>query len=161
VDEDAEAYFSSTRLVPSFTFVDPWGYKGLSLGVIQGVIKDWGCDCVFFFNYSRINAGITNPAIDSHIDALFGRNRAARLKASLGSMRPHQREELILEELAQAIKEKGGQFVLPFRFKNASGNRTSHSLIFVTNSFKGYEVMKDIMAKESSTAEVAWRIWTG
>lgn len=151
IDEDAEKYFTDTRLVPSFSFVDPFGYKGLSLRIVHGVIKDWGCDCVFFFNYNRINAGISNPAVASHMDALFGKERADRLRERLPTLSPDMREALILEELAQEIKELGGKFVLPFRFKNASGNRTSHSLIFVSKSFKGYEIMKDIMAKESST----------
>jgi three-Cys-motif partner protein len=58
IDEDTENYFNEAKLVPSFSFVDPFGYKGLSLKIVNGVIKDWGCDCVFFFNYNRINAGI-------------------------------------------------------------------------------------------------------
>jgi three-Cys-motif partner protein len=45
----AEEYFSKTKIIPSFTFFDPFGYKGLSLKLVNGVIKDWGCDCVFFF----------------------------------------------------------------------------------------------------------------
>jgi three-Cys-motif partner protein len=151
IDEDAEIYFNKTRLIPSFSFVDPFGYKGLSLKIVNGVIKDWGCDCVFFFNYSRINAGIANPLVGHHIDALFGDERAARLRALLPQKRPHEREALILEDLAQAIKAMGGKYVLPFRFKNASGKRTSHCLIFVSKHFKGYEIMKDIMAKESWT----------
>lgn len=153
VGEDAEKFFNKTRLVPSFTFVDPFGYKGLSLKIVNGVIKDWGCDCVFFFNYNRINAGISNPAVEHHVDALFGDDRAHKLRELLPNKKPHEREALILEEIAQAIKEMGGQFVLPFRFRNASGTRTSHSLIFVSKHFKGYEIMKDIMAKESSTVE--------
>jgi three-Cys-motif partner protein len=153
VDEHAERYFHERRLVPSFTFVDPWGYKGLSLKIVNGVIKDWGCDCVFFFNYNRINAGMTNPAVKKHIDALFGEARAEALRKALPSKEPHQREALILENLAHAIKEMGGKYVLPFRFKNSSGRRTSHSLIFVSKHFKGYEIMKDIMAKESSVVE--------
>ena len=44
----------------------------------------------------------------------------------------------------------GGEFVLPFRFKNSEGTRTSHYLIFVSKNFLGYEMMKEIMAKESS-----------
>lgn len=43
--------------------------------------------------------------------------------------------------------------MLPFCFKNESGTRTKHHLIFVTKAFKGYEVMKDIMAKASSSRE--------
>jgi three-Cys-motif partner protein len=153
VGEDAERYFTETRLVPSFSFVDPFGYKGLSLKIINGVIKDWGCDCVFFFNYTRINAVITNPIVEQHIDALFGQTRAAELRKVLPLKKPHEREELILENIAQAIKEMGGEYVLPFRFKNSSGTRTSHSLVFVSKHFKGYEIMKEIMAKESSVAD--------
>jgi three-Cys-motif partner protein len=153
VDEDAETYFRNTRLVPSFTFIDPFGYVGLSLGLIQGVVKDWGCDCVFFFNYGRINAGLSNPVVTDHMNALFGADRADRLRQRLPSLSPQLRESLVLEELAQAIKSMGGKFVLPFRFKNASGTRTSHSLVFVSKSFKGYSIMKDIMAAESSTQD--------
>ena len=42
-------------------------------------------------------------------------------------------------------------FHLPSR--NAPGTRTSHKLIFVSKHFRGYEIMKDIMAKESSTED--------
>ena len=153
IDDDAAEFFAKTRLIPSFSFVDPFGYKGLSLKIVNGVIKDWGCDCVFFFNYARINAGISNPAVTKHIDALFGEGRASELRSLLPNRAPQEREELILEHLAQAIKSMGGQFVLPFRFKNSSGKRTSHSLIFVSKHFKGYEIMKEIMAKESSVVE--------
>ncbi|WP_205028036.1 three-Cys-motif partner protein TcmP [Oleisolibacter albus] len=41
-------WMQETKLVPTFSFIDPFGYRGLSLGLIQGAIKDWGCDCVFF-----------------------------------------------------------------------------------------------------------------
>ena len=153
VDSDAENYFKDTPLVPTFTFFDPFGYKGLSLGIIQGVIKDWGCDCVFFFNYNRINMGLSNELVDKHIDALFGVSRAKRLRETIDGKSPARREELILEELCKAIKNMGGTYVLPFRFRNEKGTRLSHSLIFVSKHFKGYEIMKEIMAKESSTHE--------
>jgi hypothetical protein len=151
VGEDAEEFFAETSLIPSFTFVDPFGYKGLSLRIVNGVIKDWGCDCVFFFNYGRINAGLSNPKVKEHMDALFGKTRAEELRKKLEGKTPDQREALILEGLSQAIKEMGGKFVLPFRFKR--GARTSHSIIFVSKNFKGYEIMKNIMANESTTVD--------
>jgi three-Cys-motif partner protein len=39
VDEDAEKFFNETKLVPSFTFVDQFGYKGLSLRRV--IAKSW------------------------------------------------------------------------------------------------------------------------
>ena len=141
----------AVRLIPTFSFIDPFGYKGLSLGLVQGAIKDWGSDCVFFFNYNRINAGISNQLVEEHINALFGTERAAALRAAVTGVSPEKREALVLEHLAQALKELGGNFVLPFRFRNASGRRSTHHLIFVSKHVKGYEIMKEIMAKESST----------
>jgi hypothetical protein len=108
---------------------------------------------VFFFNYNRINAGIGNQVVADHMDALFGKVRADALRARLPGLSPELREALILEELAAEIKALGGTFVLPFTFRNASGTRTSHKLIFVSKNFKGYAIMKDIMAKESSTED--------
>lgn len=153
IDEEAEKYFNQTKLIPSFSFIDPFGYKGLSLKIIKGVIKDWGCDCAFFFNYNRINAGIGNQAVAGHMDALFGKERADALRERLPNLSPELREALILEKLAAEIKALGGTYVLPFTFKTSSGRRTSHKLVFVSKSFKGYAIMKDIMAKESSTED--------
>lgn len=152
VGQDAEDYFSQTRIIPSFTFFDPFGYKGLSLRLVNGVIKDWGCDCVFFFNYNRINAGISNPMVKNHMDALFGEQRADELREKVNGADPALRQEMVLEELSNALIEMGGKFVLPFRFKNTEG-RLTHHLIFVSKDFTGYRVMKEIMAKESSTED--------
>ncbi|MBX5009623.1 three-Cys-motif partner protein TcmP [Rhizobium lentis] len=152
VDKDAEEYFATTKIIPSFTFLDPFGYKGLSLRLVNGVIKDWGCDCVFFFNYNRISLGISNPLVQEHMAALFGNSRADELKARVEGSKPALREQMILEELSCALMEMGGKFVLPFRFRNDAG-RLTHHLVFVSKSFKGYEVMKEIMASASSTAD--------
>jgi len=50
VGEEIAKIFAGINLVPTFFFVDPWGYKGLSLRLINSVLQNWGCDCVFFFN---------------------------------------------------------------------------------------------------------------
>lgn len=145
--------FEKTRLVPTLFFVDPWGYKGLSLRLINSVLKNWGCDCIFFFNYTRINMGLGNALVKEHMDALFGDDRATELGARLDNLDPQQRELAIVEEIAEALKEMGGNYILPFCFRNDQGTRTSHYLIFVSKHFKGYEIMREIMAKESSSSE--------
>ena len=87
------------------------------------------------------------------MDALFGKERADALRSRLDGLSPELKKRLILEKLAAEIKALGGKYVLPFTFKNSSGTRTSHKLVFVSKSFKGYSIMKDIMAKESSTED--------
>lgn len=138
---------------PTFFFIDPYGYKGLSLPLFKAILKDWGCDCIFFFNYNRINAGLSNPLVQKHMDDLFGEERAQRLRNNLNSLNPLERESEIVEEISQALKE-GGMYVLPFCFKNDKGNRTSHHLIFVSKDPTGYKIMKEIMANESSSSSL-------
>jgi three-Cys-motif partner protein len=144
--------FASIRTIPILAFIDPWGYKGLSLKLVNAFVKDWGCDCIFFFNYGRINAGLSNQAVYEHMCALFGKERVNRLRPILDNSNPNDREAIVVNELACALKENGAQFVLPFCFKNKRGTRTSHHLVLVTKHFKGYEVMKDIMASYSSSS---------
>ncbi|REJ50414.1 MAG: hypothetical protein DWQ53_01825 [Microcystis flos-aquae DF17] len=152
VGEDIVKIFQSMKLVPTLLFVDPWGYKGLSLQLVNSVVKDWGCDCIFFFNYNRINMGLSNDAVKEHINALFGQVGADQLRKRLKTftLTPQERELTVVEYICEALKEMGGKYVLPFRFRHEMGNRTSHHLIFVSKHPKGYEIMKEIMAKESS-----------
>lgn len=142
--------FSKMKLIPTFFFVDPWGYKGLSLGLINSVLKNWGCDCVFFFNYNRVNMGLNNASVQEHMNVLFGESRANSVRQKLEGLNPAERENLIVEELSAALKDMGANYVLPFTFRNEVGTRTTHHLIFASKNFRGYEIMKEIMAQESS-----------
>lgn len=145
--------FESARLVPTLSFIDPWGYKGLTLRLVNSVLKDWGCDVIFFFNYNRINMGLPNEVVRDHLNALFGEERSEHLRARVKGLRPHLRESCVIESLVEAITEMGGKYVLPFCFKNNTGTRTSHYLIFISKSFRGYDIMKGIMANSSSVEE--------
>jgi len=153
VGQEIAKKFEELPPIPTFFFVDPWGYKGLSLRLINSVLQNWGCDCVFFFNYNRINMGLNNAAVRDHMNALFGEARADNLRTELVGLNSVDREALILERLSESLKDMGTAYVLPFTFKNELGSRTSHHLVFATKHFKGYEIMKEIMAKESSEHE--------
>lgn len=151
VGENLIKEFQRAKLVPTFLFVDPFGYKGLSLQLVQSVLKDWGCDCVFFFNYNRISMGLGNAVVEEHMDALFGKERADKLRErfKMQDLKPHEREAFIVEEMKAALEEMGGEYVLPFRFRNPEGTRTTHHLFFVSKHFRGYEIMRDVMYKHS------------
>lgn len=152
VGEEIVKMFESMKLIPTLFFVDPWGYKGLSLRLINSVLKNWACECIFFFNYNRINAGLSNEFVREHMKALFS-SRAEELADILEPLSPHQRELTIIEEICKALVAMGGKYVLPFCFKNEKGTRTSHHLIFVSKDPLGYEIMKTVMANASTTVE--------
>ncbi|GGA37378.1 three-Cys-motif partner protein TcmP [Okeania sp. KiyG1] len=153
VGEEIVQVFQKINFVPTLFFIDPWGYKGISCELIGSVIKDWGCDCIFFFNYNRINMGLGNQVVEKHMKALFSEQRFNQLKEELQGMQPYERELTIVENISQELKNIARGYVLPFCFKNAKGTRTSHHLIFISKHIRGYSIMKDIMAKESSSFE--------
>jgi hypothetical protein len=136
-------------LVPTLALLDPCGYKGLTRDLIHSLLKDYGCDLIFFFNYNRINMGITNTKVGKHMDALFGPAWLAELREEVPGLRPARRERIILRALRKVLREIGGEYVRHFRFLRPNG-RTSHCLIFVTKEFKGVEIMREVMAGMSS-----------
>lgn len=138
------------RLVPTLFFIDPWGYKGLSLDLIGQAIKSWGCDCIFFFNYNRINPGLANPFVAEPMSDLFGATRLNQLRAKLAGCTPDARQTIIIDALTDALGELGGTHVLPFEFESEHGKRPSHYIIFVSKEFRGYHIMKEVMSSLSS-----------
>lgn len=148
INAEVAEILNDCKLVPSLIFIDPWGYKGFSLQLIASGVKDFGCDCVSFFNYSRINMQLDNDKIPkSNFDEIFNCD-AAQLAIMLKGKTPRQREKIILDTLQTGASSRGIKFVLPFRF-DSEVNRTSHFIIFFTNHYTGYKVMKQIMYKAS------------
>ncbi len=148
VSNEIVRQLEATKMAPTFFFIDPFGYVGLSLRLINAMLKRWGSDGVFFFNYNRINMGISNSKVTRHMEALFGKERVKAMKAELHELGPISREKSIKQQLKQALRDLGAHHPVPFCFKK--DGRTSHYLIAVSKDFKGHEKAKEAMAKESS-----------
>jgi three-Cys-motif partner protein len=152
VDDSLAAKFDGWK-IPTLFFLDPFGYKGLSRRLISATLKPWGSDCIFFFNYNRINAALSNPVFAENMNAFFGKERAQALQKSLAGKRPAARQSLIISALKEVLHELGAKHTLEYFFKDDSGAKTSHFLIFATKNVLGYDIMKSIMAGESSSTE--------
>jgi three-Cys-motif partner protein len=139
--------------IPTLFFLDPWGYKGISLELIKAVLRPWGCDCIFFFNYNRINQHLSNPKFVNNMNEFFGKERAERLRAVLPGKKPEERQSLIITEMKAALAELGGKYNIEYYFKDESGKKTSHFLIFASKNPLGYDKMKEVMASESTSAD--------
>lgn len=153
VNDKVAEWYEAKSYVATLTFLDPFGYAGLSARLIQATLKDDGSECVFFFNFNRVNAAIDNDCVEEHVKRLFDATDANALREELKGLNPYQREEAVVKKLAEVIKRKHAQHVLHFRFLNDDANRTSHYLVFATKNPLGAKIMKDIMAKESSWTE--------
>ncbi len=149
--DDLVEQFEEINTIPALSFIDPWGYKGLSLRLIRAVIKDWGCEVIFFFNYNRINMGITNPKIEPHMEALFGAERLSSLRTELLSLTSEEREVCVKRRLGEALEEMGAPYLIPFTFRRDS--RVSHYICFVSKHPRGYSIMKEVMASQGAVDE--------
>lgn len=153
VDYSTHEIFKNA-LIPCFSFIDPAGYAGLSLELLSNLGKDFGSDLLFFFNFNDINRAISNPKVKDHMIHLFGENHFDALSSKLNKLNIDNpinknliRENMIINEISEALQECGLKYVLPFRFKFEKKNRTSHYLIFASKNVRGFTIMKDIMYK--------------
>ena len=153
--ETVEQNFSKRVIIPHripvLSFVDPFGYKGLTMDLINRLISNSGSDCIFFFNYNRINMALSsNTKFDEHLQSLFAKARTEKLKQELKNRPPKQREPIVLNELIDALRENKSNYVLPFKFYSANKLRTSHFIIFVTKHPIACKIMKQIMYANSA-----------
>lgn len=148
VDSSIENWLKNTRMPPTLLFADPFGYKGVTLELINSVLKDFGGESIFFFNYNRTQSAIKNSKVEGHMDALFGKQRADKLR-ELENGTGDQKEEEIINALVDALTEKYGRYYCLFRFPSLKKDMTSHYLVYVTKGALGYEYMQDVMYKNS------------
>jgi three-Cys-motif partner protein len=151
IDEKLVAAFAKRNQAPSFSFIDPFGYKGLSLKLVEALVGGWGSDIVLFFSYDSINRALTNKHVTEHVDALFGKKRADELRAAAKEVATSpEREELLIEKFIEAVNEDlGYDFVIPYVFEKEKKDRTSHYLIFISKDKRGFSIMKEIMYAQS------------
>lgn len=138
---------NSIKKVPTLCFIDPYGYKGLSLTLIKAAIKDWGCDCILFFSTSGINRNILREDCHEDMITVFGRDSLAAIQMNIrqGS---HFRARIILDEYIKILKNLGAQYVLPLQINFPRSNRLSHHLIFMSKHFRGFDLIKKVLSRK-------------
>lgn len=142
------------RAVPTLYVLDPWGYRGLSLALLEQALSESGSACIFFFNYNRIARSMNFELVEESLKLLFGEERAQDLRTSLESLeRPGVRRQKIVEEISQASGRVGERFVLPFACKSERGSRIVQHVVLVSKDEQNYEIMKTLMAKMSTRKE--------
>jgi len=148
-DRDLLARFlnSNSSSSPSLTFIDPFGYKGVSAELCKLAVKNWGSDLFMLFNFNRIRSGIRNSTVTHLMHELFG-NKLETILSQYDSMNKIEREDFILNQFISHFTDKGYK-ALKFKVEFNDKNATSHYLLFVSKVDIAYFKMKEIMAKYS------------
>lgn len=148
VDKDFDKFLAPVRSVPTLFFVDPWGYIGVNQRLLKDAIGGFGRDVVFFFNYKRVNAALSNPDREDRMEDIFG-SRLESLLEEIAGLHHRQREEAIIDALCAELSKNVARYVQTLRFLDARGD-PSHYLFALCKNIKGHEIMTNIMAGMSS-----------
>ncbi len=132
------------QLVPTFAFVDPFGFADVPLKLLARIAANPSCECFVTFMYEPIKRFITHPepGIQAHYDALFGTTTWRELLGSPdGTVAGDRVSELYRRQL---LDRCGFRYVRTFEMMN-EGNRTEYLLYFATNNATGLSKMKEAM----------------
>lgn len=138
---DLKSEFSDYSI---FSFLDPFGLKGLSTRLIKSLLNGFGSDLLFFFNIRSLVRFEYDVALKELL-GLDSLDEIVNLPSEI------KKEEFLLDKLEKNVYDTTlAKYIIKFKFnlKN-SPNQTSHYLIFLSKHKKGYKVMKDSIHKVS------------
>ncbi|HOX59265.1 MAG TPA: three-Cys-motif partner protein TcmP [Verrucomicrobiota bacterium] len=129
-------------LAPTFAFIDPFGFSGIPLYLIERLLKCSRCETLITFMVDSFNRFLEHPddSVVRHIaDALGGPEAIAIAKGTGNRL-------VKLRELYQSKLQKVAKYVRYFEMRDRQ-DRTQYYLFFATNNIMGLRKMKDAMWK--------------
>ncbi len=157
-DVDVKVYTS--KGCPIFSFIDPWGYKGVSVAQTWALVKNIGSDCVLFFNSRRFIMDVGKKTQSRHFIPIFGKQIAEVINTTnntrLGQKEKAQKvvelfSKNLIDEMSESKRSGYNLYILPFSFEADDKEIISHHIVFITKSHKAIIEMKKVMIKQSNT----------
>jgi len=131
----------------TFSFIDPYGYKDLSIGMLHSVLETWGSDCVFYLSVQGIRRNLNDDRQRGHFVSLLGEDGMSQLQGSVSKCRDSKDFcGILLKLLAKSVGTRHNAYMLPFVMEFEANRAVSHCLVFLTKHHRGFSIMKDIMA---------------
>jgi three-Cys-motif partner protein len=127
-------------LVPTFAFIDPFGYAAASMSLAGRFLEFPRCEALIFLPLSYVNRFVTREGQEDAMNSLFDSERW-REAADLSG---RERREFLLELFEEQLRSQGGvEHVRSFELRTKDGN--DYRLVFATSHRRGLELMKDAM----------------
>jgi len=146
---------AGTSIAPTFLFVDPFGWTGVSMATLARLLRHPRTEVLITFMVEHIQRFLADPAQEANFTALFGGDA---WKASLDGTEGRTAEALLqcfVEGLRSVARAK---YVLPFAMVSA-GNRTEYYLVHASNDdkLKAVAAMKAAMWQADPTGQFRFR----
>ena len=135
---------SGGSLIPTFAFLDPFGYKGVRLTQVAELLASPRCELFVYFDANSTIRFATSGHVD---DALFDLFASDAFKAAPPAGGDGVRLDYLSDLFKQRL-ESVGEFTHVSRFEmRGENNRVIAHLFHATRHVKGLQLMKDAMWK--------------
>lgn len=130
------------NLAPSFWFIDPFGFKGFPLPLVERIMDNRWAEILVTFVARDISRFLKNPSNEKPLNELYGSEvwkEALRLRSP-------DRDKKLRDLYIKCLKDEGiAHYVNSFQVNMPQQLRTIYYLIHATNHFDGFKIMKDVM----------------
>jgi three-Cys-motif partner protein len=127
-------------LIPTFAFVDPFGYAATSMSLAGRFLEFSRCEALIFLPLTYLVRFVGREGQEKAMNSLFGSERWREAVKMEGEERGAFLLGLFEEQLGSQGKVK---HVRSFQLRTADGN--DYRLVFASQHDKGLELMKDAM----------------
>ncbi|EKC72509.1 hypothetical protein OBE_02852, partial [human gut metagenome] len=131
---------------PSLLFIDPFGYKGIRTKVLAEFLKNWGNEIFIFLNTKRIHAALENNKFESLMMELFPTSYNVIKQDRKYKSTVAERLQLIIDNLGREFQKilPGTVYYTAFKFQEEDIDTTSHFIVHLTKSSRGFDLIKTI-----------------
>jgi three-Cys-motif partner protein len=143
-------YLRGNRLIPTFAFIDPFGWTGIPFAIVRQVMQHPSCEVFVNFMYEEVNRFLSHPDQVENFDAFFGTNKWRDCdRLSEPSLRSRCLHDLYMQQLGDSA---GIPFVRSFKMSNKK-DVTDYFLFYGTRNLTGLKKMKEAMWKVDESGE--------
>ena len=136
-------------LAPTFFFIDPFGYRDVSMKQIGDLLNYRACDLLIYFDFNSANRFATAGNVDHWFEEYFGSDAYKSAPPAGDPRRPeylHNCYETGLRTICNM------SHIQSFAMETSNG-RVGHYLFFCTNDTQAFDRMKAAMWKIDSTGK--------
>lgn len=142
-------------LVPTFAFIDPFGYSSASMSLTGRLLDFPRCEALIFLPLSFVHRFVGRAGQESALTALFGSQDWREAIPLSGDARAARLLELFERQLAN---HRHVEHVRSFQIQTEDGN--DYRLVFGLGHTRGLEIAKDAMWKADPVRGTAFRATT-
>ena len=127
-------------LVPTFAFIDPFGYTGHGLTLSSRILRFQRCEALIYVPWPFVARFIDQVAIEPALTNLFGNDSWKRVRGLKGRDAMAALHEIFLDRVQRAAG-----FSRAFEIQSGGRGWTGYDLYFASGHLRGLEKFKEAM----------------